>query len=243
MTTLNNRKWRKIGLNESLYLFKNKEEMDEFIKVRDNIPNTQDLLEFIFQYIKFILEFYKDKKLNKRIFIILDDYDQLYDTNDYIVNIIEYIYKNKNRLVLCLIGESLFIYKKYYNYISNKFSDFKAVYWNLKNKNNQDDNLLSLPLYYFRYNYSKNLDKNININSFKNQITEEIKIEFQKINLNTFLLLNKYLDTYINIDDLKNEFENLPLHFLEIEIKKENENILIKFQFKLNIYKDILINQ
>ena len=29
------------------------------------------------------------------------------------------------------------------------------------------------------------------------------------------------------------------MHFLEIEIKKENENILIKFQFKLNIYKDI----
>ena len=239
MSTLNNRKWRKIALNESLYIFKNQNEMDEFIKVVDKIPNSQDLLEFIFQYIRFIFEFYKNKKLNNRILIALDDYDQLYDSNNYIVNIIKYIYENKNIFALCILGESSFIYKKYYNYILNKIYDYKAVYWNINTQNNQDDNLLSLPLYNYRYKYTNNSNEKINIDSFKDQITEEIKIEFKKINLNTFLLLSKYLDSYINIVDLENEFENLPLHFLAIEIRKENEDIFIKFEFKLNIYEDI----
>ena len=73
----------------------------------------------------------------------------------------------------------------------------------------------------------------------KAQIKKEINISFQKIKLNIFLLLSKYLDTYINLADLENEFENLSLEYLAIEIKKEKDEKLIKLSFKLDIYKEI----
>ena len=97
---------------------------------------------------------------------------------------------------------------------------------------------MSFPLnykpYYYRFKFN-----NIKIDSLKAQIKKEINISFQKIKLNIFLLLSKYLDTYINLADLENEFENLSLEYLAIEIKKEKDEKLIKLSFKLDIYKEI----
>ena len=76
MMNFENRKWRKIALNETIYIFNNKEEMENFKNVKDMIPNSQDLFEFIFEYIKFILGFYKNIKLKNKIFIFLDEYDE-----------------------------------------------------------------------------------------------------------------------------------------------------------------------
>ena len=114
MMNLNNRKWRKIALKESLYIFNNKEEMDNFSKIADTIPNTQNMLEFIFQYLQFILEFYKNKNLLKRIVVVLDDYYQTDDSNDFIFKISKCVGENRNKLFLCILGGHEFIYKKYY---------------------------------------------------------------------------------------------------------------------------------
>ena len=75
MMNLNNRKWRKIALYESIYVFKNKEEMEEFENKIDMMPNSLDLIEFIYLFIQFILDFYKNTKLEKKICIILDEFD------------------------------------------------------------------------------------------------------------------------------------------------------------------------
>ena len=108
-----------------------------------------------------------------------------------------------------------------------------------KDKEDEEDNLLSLPLYYYRYK----INRNLNLPSFKNKIKDEIKIQFKKIDLDKFLLVSKYLSTFINIKDLKHKFEYFPLELLSIEIKKDEENILIKFEFKLDIYKDVFFEE
>ncbi len=228
MMNFDNRKWRKIALNETIYIFKNKKEMENFKNVKDMIPNSQDLFEFIFEYIKFILGFYKNTKLKNKIFIFLDEYDESENSKIYILNMIEYIQINRDKLFLCISGETEYIYKEYYNYLIDNNQSFNAIYWDLnmkKDEKDKEDNLLSLPLYYYRYK----INRNLNLPSFKNKIKNEIKIQFKKTNLDKFLLVSKYLSTFINIKDLKHKFEYFPLELLSIEIKKVEENILIKF--------------
>ena len=61
MNKFGNRRWRKIAFNESLYIFKNKDEMESFKNNSNNAPNAYNLFEFIFEFIKFVFEFYEKK--------------------------------------------------------------------------------------------------------------------------------------------------------------------------------------
>ena len=53
--------------------------------------------------------------------------------------------------------------------------------------------------------------------------------------------MSKYLDVFVDIEDLVDDFGYFPLEYLDLEIKedKENNNTYIKISFKLDLYKDI----
>ena len=231
-----NRKLNKIALYESIYIFKDEKEMNEFSKFVDTLlPDTEDLLQFIFDYIKVIFKFYEDKKLIKRILIILDDYDDNLDNNKIISSIIKYIELKRSKFLSCILGECPYIYKQYYNYIMNNVGDNYFSYWNIKIE--KKENFLSLPLYNCRYSTMKKETKNLD--DFRNIIKKELKENFRKINKKNFFSLSKYINYNIDIKELNEDFEFFPFEFLDIEIKNENNIIFIKTSFKLDIYKEV----
>ena len=87
MIELKNRKWKKIALNETNYIFNSLNEMEDFKKYSNDIPGDKDLIQFIYRYIEYILKFYGERKLNKKILIVLDDYDDSLDSFNSILNI------------------------------------------------------------------------------------------------------------------------------------------------------------
>ena len=53
-------------------------------------------------------------------------------------------------------------------------------------------------------------------------------------------MLSKYINISINIEEIKDEFINIPFEYMEIEQKKDiNNKMLIKFNFTLEIYKKV----
>ena len=246
LINFNNRKWKKISLYETIYIFKNEENMNNFQKKYINkIPDSEDLIKFILDYIKLISQFYEEQKLKKRILVILDDCnDSLIFYNNYFLDIIKYINSEREKLYLLILGECSYIYKKYYNYILENGSIKNVTYWNLPVNNNEEDNWLKLPLYFYRYTSIKNDDNKLNnekdeISHYKNIIKEEIEKQFKGINLQNFFSLSKYLNFYSDIRDLAFDFEYFPLEFLNVEEKKESNKTLIKVSFYLDIYKEV----
>ena len=76
------------------------------------------------------------------------------------------------------------------------------------------------------------------IENYESIIKLDIKNEFQKIDKKSFLLLNKYLNSEINLNNLKDYFGLLPFEFLIIESKADiNNNIIIKLNFCLEAYR------
>ena len=62
--------------------------------ISDDNPN---LVEFIFSYIQLIFNFYSDIKSRKKIFVVIDDYNQeLNDKDNIIEQIINYVKSNKH---------------------------------------------------------------------------------------------------------------------------------------------------
>ena len=95
-----NKNWEKISFHETLYTFSDNNEMKLFSKYdMKKISKSSNIMEFIFSYIKFVLDFYSEKKINKkRIFIVLDDYNEKYDHYNLIEQIIDYANKNKDKI-------------------------------------------------------------------------------------------------------------------------------------------------
>lgn len=237
----NNKKWKKMSLFETIYTFNKIEEMNNFSKTNlDDITDTSNLMEFIFSYIKFIFDFYSKNKIKKKIFIIIDDYNQeLFDKDNIIEKIINYIKDNKKKLFLFIIGQGQYINKKLYQYLTNRNEDFLGALWNLsiENETTKQKNILKLPRYYYEY---KNLLTTINVND---TIEKSILNEFKQIKLKSFFLLNKFKNTFINIEELKDEFTSIPFEFLVIEKNKDiDDNTIIRFKFHLEEYQKLFDN-
>ena len=234
------RKWKKIVLYESLYIFKDENEMKEFSANFDNMEESNTLLEFIFNFIQLVLEFYRNKSNTKKILIIIDEYDNSFDTKNYILEIIDIVNQNWDKFLLCISGIGSFICKKYYHYLLNQKNiyllNYKIAYWNISLNNEEKKNFFNLPIYH--YNYEKIKDST-NEDTFKNIITNEIKNDFKKIGLKKFFCVSKYLNIFVDIEDLSNDFEYFPLEYLDLEIKEENCKTFIKISFKLKLYEDI----
>lgn len=233
----NIKKWKKIAFHEAIYTFKAMEEMEQFEnKIEDEILNSPYLMDFIFSYIKFVLDFYSNQK--KKIFVVIDDYNQnIYDKDNIIDEIIKYAASNKHKLFLCIMGEGEYINKKFYQYLSNDNNDFLGVYWNFYGENAiiEKHDFLKLPLYYYKFKDSIN-----NFDKIENEIKSNISKEFKNIDLKSFFLLSKYINTSVEIKDLKYEFLGLPFKYLTVEKNVDiNGNILLQFQFGLNIYKTV----
>ena len=231
MYNLDYKKWKKICLYESLYTFNNINDMKEFEKFYTNMEsNYSDLIEYIMKFINFYIEFYISHN-KKPLLIVLDDYNDLYDANNNIKNLIDYVNNNKNKILLCILGEGIFIREKLYNYFSEINYDYFGEYWTLNINQNSNNKFLNLPLYYYKYN-------NMEIENYESIIKLDIKNEFQKIDKKSFLLLNKYLNSEINLNNLKDYFGLLPFEFLIIESKADiNNNIIIKLNFCLEAYR------
>ena len=234
----NNKKWKKIALFETIYTFNQIEEMTNFSDTNlDDINDTSNLMEFIYSYIKYIFDFYSKNNIKKKIFVIIDDYNQeLFDKDNIIEKIINFIQDKKRNLFLFIIGQGQYINKKLYQYLTNRNEDFLGVYWNLsiENETTKNNNILKLPCYYYAY---KNLLTKINVND---TIEKNILNEFKQIKLKSFFILNKFKNIFINIKELKDEFINIPFEFLVIEKNKDiDDNIMIRFKFNLEYYQKI----
>ena len=229
MIELKNRKWKKIALNETNYIFNSLNKMEDFKKYSNNIPDDKDLIQFIYRYIEYILKFYGERKLNKKILIVLDDYEDSLDSLNSILNIEDLVYKNNNKILLCVLGHCPYIYKKYYNYLLDAKQKYMSTLLDLTFKEEED--LLKLPLYNCRYNNNKVKD----INTFRKEIKDEIIDDFKRLELKNFFCLSKYLNIFINIENLKRDFEYFPFEFLNLERNKNS----VKISFKLQIYKEV----
>ena len=232
---LKSRKWKKIALNETIYILNSSSEIEEFKKYCNNIPDEQDLMLFIYKYIEFLFKFYEGKKIKKKILIVLDDYDDSSDLNNNIVNIENFVYKNNNQILLFILGHCQYIYEKYYNYILDKKQKYRATFWDLPFEEGKD--LFEIPFYYYRYNNDKKEDKTI----FEKNIKTEIIEDFKKIELKNFFSLSKYLNIFVNIKDLEKDFKYFPFEYLHLTIKNEKNDNFIKISFKLNIYKEVFL--
>ena len=234
----NNKKWKKISFYETLYTFTEIDEMKNFSenKIKD-ISDSENLMEFIFSYIKTIFNFYSENNSKKRLFVVIDDYNQdLYDKDNIIDQIINYVQSHKHVLFLCILGEGQYINKKLYLYLTNKNQDFSGAYWSflIDNDLTKENTLLKLPKYYFKY---RDLIKKANVDDM---VEQSIINEFKKFSLNSFFMLSKYINISINIEEIKDEFINIPFEYMEIEQKKDiNNKMLIKFNFTLEIYKKV----
>ena len=234
MIKYNNRKWKKIALYESLYIFESLEEMNEFKAYCHNIPSDKDLFQFIYLYIDFIFKFFEKKNLQNKILIVLDNYDDSLDSFNTIIKITDFVYENNHKMLLCITGNCPFIYKKYYNYNLNQNQKYNITIWDLPFKEEKD--ILKLPLYNYKYNESTEDEKA----NFEKIIKSEIIQEFKKIELNNFFRLSKYLNIFTNIKDLSNDFIHFPFEYLNLE-KDENNKNLIKISFKLYLYKEVFL--
>ena len=234
MIKYGNRKWKKIALYESLYIFDSLEEMNEFKAYCNNIPSDKDLFHFIYLYIDFIYKFYEKRKLRNKILIVLDDYYDSLDFFNTIIKITDLVYENNHKMLLCITGNCPYVYKKYYNYNVNQNQKYYITIWDLPFKEEKD--ILKLPLYNYRYNNSTEDEKA----NFEKKIKNEIIKEFKKIELNDFFSLSKYLNIFTNIKDLSKDFIHFPFEYLNLE-KDENNKNLIKISFKLYLYKEVFL--
>ena len=234
MIKYGNRKWKKIALYESLYIFDSLEEMNEFKAYCNNIPSDKDLFHFIYLYIDFIYKFYEKRKLRNKILIVLDDYYDSLDFFNTIIKITDLVYENNHKMLLCITGNCPYVYKKYYNYNVNQNQKYYITIWDLPFKEEKD--ILKLPLYNYRYNNSTEDEKA----NFEKKIKNEIIKEFKKIELNDFFRLSKYLNIFTNIKDLSKDFIHFPFEYLNLE-KDENNKNLIKISFKLYLYKEVFL--
>ena len=231
-----NRRLKKYALMETIYIFDDLEQMNKFSEIKiDEIPDSSNLLEFILNYIQTIMPFFlKEKKKRKKIWIIIDDYNKdLYDSDNIIEKIIAYINLNHKNLFLCILGDGKYINEKYYQYYSNKLTNYFAIYWNNSIINNisQKNKILTLPKYYYKYKDSKGIN-------YEKLIQENLSEEFKKINLNFLLFLSKIINSNINIENFKDELINLPLEYLTIDrYLTEDNNILLNLSFNSEIYK------
>ena len=235
----NNRRLKKYALMETIYTFDDILQMEKFSDIKvSEISDSSNLLEFILSYIQTIINFYsKENKKKKKIWIVIDDYNQdLYDNNNIIEKIIKYINENKTKLFLCILGNGKYINEKYYQYYSNENTNYFAIYWNHSITNNisQKNKILTLPKYYYKYKDLKD------INNIEKIIQENLIETFKKMNLNSFLFLSKIINKTINIKNFKDELINLPLEYLTIERHlDEDKNILLNLSFNTEIYKSV----
>ena len=251
MYNMTNKKWKKISFFESIYAFSDKEEMEEFSKICQNENfNYINLMEFLYSYIIFFFKFFIRKK-RKKIVLVFDDYSDVFDREEIISKIIDYSNDNGRFLTLWILGEGQFINKKLYQSYINYNESFSVFYWDISidDEISKLDNILKIPLYYYGY---KNKIKDIKVGEYENKkilndfIEEEkenLKKKFEQIKLDYFFLLSKYSSLYINVKELKGIFEFLPIEYIEIKTKKdENDEFIIKIEFKLEIYNTIFIN-
>jgi len=237
------RKWKKILLYEAIYILNNEKDMEEFKSYIEIHSDGHDLIKLIFDYIKLIINFYEMKKIKKKILIVLDEYENTIDYSNNILEITDYVHKNANKLLLCVLGECSYVYKKYYNYILDNNQNYRVTYWDISKKDKTD--YLKLPLFYYKYieSQSKSQNKELIIDasdksSFYKLVKEEIKEDFNKIDIKKFFSLSKFLNFYSDLRNAENDFENFPLEFLTLKIKNENNKIYFMISFKLNIYKE-----
>jgi hypothetical protein len=232
------RRIKKYALMETIYTFDDLKQMKKFSDIKiDEISDSSNLLEFILSYIQTIVNFYsKEKKKINKIWIVIDDYNQdLYDNNNIIEKIIDYINQNKTKLFLCILGDGRYINEKFYQYYSNQITNYFAIYWNISkiDEISQKNKILTLPKYYYKYKDS--IDRDI-----EEKIKENLSEKFKKMNLNSLLFLNKIINSTINIKNFKDELINLPLEYLTIDkYIDKNNNILLNLSFNSEIYKTV----
>ena len=234
------KKWKKYSLHEAIYIFDSLEKMQKFsnLNINENC-NYSNLMEFILSYITLINDFFSTNGMTKKkkILVVIDDYNKdLYDKDDVIEKIIDYIKKNNDKFFLCILGNGKYINEKLCKYYSDETTDFIGLYWNLsiENENSSKNKILKIPKYYYKYKDSNNLKED------EIRVKAEIAEKFKDIKLNSFLFLSKYMNSFISLKEFEDDIIRLPLEYLTIQKNRDDNRIIkINLHFNSEIYKEV----
>ena len=175
---LSNEKKKNILKKEIIYLFFEQNSLESFYKEKPYEKiKSEKLLQFIYDFIKYLLDIYKNY-FTKKIAVVIDNFDED-DDNEIIIlqNLINLIKKEENqfKMKLILSGRCKFMNKKQLLYLKNELNMKKTnqremlLYYNIELiesdesdtsniYNGKNNNMNSLPLYYFNRDISKNID-------------------------------------------------------------------------------------
>ena len=176
MISLKYEKKKNIFKKEMVYLFFEENSLISFYneKAYENI-GKKSLLEFIEEFVEYLLNTYKNY-FKKQIILVIDDFDEDHKETK---NIIDLITKENNRpkIKLIISGRSEFMYSKQLLYLkeeSNKKSVLNRemiLYYNIKSNENIDNNETNLEeekkfcekfnfygIYYSLLNEGKNIE-------------------------------------------------------------------------------------
>ena len=232
MKDLEFRKKKNIFKKELVYLFFEEEKLKKFYKEKDyELIASETLLKFIYDFIKNLMNKYKDN-FNEQIICVIDNLDEDNENEMLTIqNLISLVKEEENRKKIKLIisGRCKFLYKKQLLYLKNELSIKKSnnremlLYYNLElSGSNKSKDMASLPLYFFNQTVPKD-----------NLISEEIKFcqKFNPYGMH-YSIFNEEKD--ITTNELEYYYEMLPIDFI-VFTKKENN--IISFKFHNEIFK------
>ena len=233
MISLKYEKKKNIFKKEMVYLFFEENSLISFYneKAYENI-GKKSLLEFIKEFVQYLLDTYKNY-FKKQIILVIDDFDEDYKE---IKNIIDLITKENNRpkIKLIISGRSEFMYSKQLLYLkeeSNKKSVLNRemiLYYNIKSNENNDNNEKNLEEekkfcekfnFYGIYYSLLNEGKNIEISDLERQY---------KILPNDYLVYKKNNDKTISFKYCNDIFKLAAKKSIEFSIKSDNFRNIIK---------------
>ena len=241
-------KKKNIFKKEFIYLFFEQNSLESFYKEKAYQKiKSEKLLQFIYDFIKYLLDIYKNY-FNQQIIFALDNFDED-DDNEIIIlqNLIDLIKEEENRpkIKLILSGRCKFMNKKQLLYLKNELNMEKKnkremlLYYNIKIEesyesdesdlsNGKINNMNSLPLYHFNSDNSKNIDE-----------LKKIRINEEKEFCKKFNVYGMYYSTFyegreIKLSDLEKNYEILPIDFLVFTIYNNNN---VSFKFHNEIFK------
>lgn len=244
-----NLKRKKIISHELLYLFDNIEEMEmiEKKKIFHGLPcNKENILHYIYFFLKNLFEAIKPIKNDKRIVIIIDNIiDKDNNLNNVIEDILSLQKSNRIKFVLCGNG-------KYFNqkFIELYQSDSIQTYDRIRNAY-----ILSNDKQYKEFlneflKYSLKFSEIYENNQSKEEFEEKI-INYEKEYLDIYHfsgiffgeeLINKIIKKEDIENKNKNIFFEIPFEYFEIKINKDNNELSFSFfhpAFQKSIKKKI----
>jgi len=227
------KKRKNIFKKEMIYLFFDKDNLKSFYqeKYHRTIISDKNIILCLKNFLQSLINIYKNTFDNKKIIIIIDNFDENeMAICDEMENIIKLVEKNSLKMKLIISGHSNFLNKKLKLFIedNNYFKKNNGnVLFNYNLKIDTENEIKTLPAYYFRKDINGLEDKKIE----KILLEEEIKY-CDKFNILGMLYSILNYGNEIELKNILDFFNLLPIDYLNFEMKKGK----VKFNFHNPIF-------